>query len=74
MTRRVEVEMIIEMAQTRSKIEAAQCALKVGTRSEKFRTFWRSKNGRRARLAVGAALGIAGAAIAMTGVGAGLVS
>ncbi len=73
-TRRVEVEMIIEMAQTRSKIEAAQCALKVGTRSEKFRTFWRSKNGRRARLAVGAALGIAGAAIAMTGVGAGVGS
>lgn len=73
-TRRVEVEMIVEMAQTRSKIEAAQCELKVGTKSEKFRTFWRSKNGRRTRLAVGAALGIAGAAIAMTGVGAGVGS
>lgn len=73
-TRRVEVEMIVEMAQTRSKIEAAQCALKVGTKSEKFRTFWRSKNGRRTRLAVGAALGITGAAIAMTGVGAGVGS
>ncbi len=73
-TRRVEVEMIVEMAQTRSKVEAAQCALKVGTKSEKFRTFWRSKNGRRTRLAVGAALGITGAAIAMTGVGAGVGS
>lgn len=73
-TRNVEIEMIIKMAQTRSKVEAAQCALKVGTKSEKFRTFWRSKTGRRARLAVGAALGIAGAAIAMTGVGAGVGS
>jgi hypothetical protein len=71
---RIQVEMIVEMAQTRSKVEAAQCALKVGTKSEKFRTFWRSKNGRRTRLAVGAALGIAGAAIAMTGVGAGVGS
>lgn len=73
-TQQIEIEMTIEMAQTRSKIEASQCALKVGTKSEKFRTFWRSKNGRRARLAVGAALGIAGAAIAMTGVGAGVGS
>jgi hypothetical protein len=73
-TRQIEIEMKLEMAQTRSKIEAAQCALKVGTKSEKFRTFWRSKNGRRARLAVGAALGITGAMIAATGVGAGVGS
>ncbi len=71
-TQRLEVGMIIEMAQTRTKIETAQTELKAGKITQKFKNWWRSKGGRRTRLVVGAALGITGAAVAMTGVGAGV--
>jgi hypothetical protein len=59
-TRQVIDEITLEMAQTRSKIETAQSELKEGKLSQKFKNLWRSKGGRRARLAIGIGLGVGG--------------